>query len=143
MAQIRAVASIVGKDGRKGAPEVLAFEDPLCSACRDFAHSLPSASADVPVAVVPVAFQDGAAGWASKALCSPDVRKAWDGLMHGSLPPATQPCVKGDATLARNNDLFKGLGFTSTPVFVAPNGRVLAGAPTPAMFNAWYAENVR
>jgi protein-disulfide isomerase len=141
MALVRQAASIAAQPGKKGAPAVIVFEDPLCSACRQLAGE--KFGADIPVAVVPIAFQQGAPEWASKALCSPDAGKAWLGLMAGSMPQAKAACAAGDATIAKNNDLFRSLGFVSTPVLVAPNGRVMVGAPDATTFNAWYEANLQ
>ena len=141
LASVMRAASLGVHPGKKGAPAVVVFEDPLCPSCRELAAT--SIPADIPVAVVPIAFQPGAAEWASKALCSGDAAKTWAGLMTGAAPSAKATCINGDATITRNNDLFKNLGFTATPTLVAPNGRVMVGAPDAATFAAWYQANLK
>jgi hypothetical protein len=141
MAAVMRVASLGIHPGKKGMPAAIVFEDPLCPSCREFAKA--AIPEDIPVAVVPIAFQQGATAWASKALCSGDVTKAWVGLMAGGAPSAKETCVTGDATITRNNDLFQQLGFNATPTLVAPNGRVMVGAPDAASFAAWYRANLK
>jgi protein-disulfide isomerase len=146
LATVRKAATLTVQAGRAtGVPSVIIFEDPLCSACRSFANSVMQGqvSAAIPISAVPIAFQHGSSEWASKALCSKNPNAGWADLMKGEVPDTATNCKAGDDTIAANNQLFVGMGFTSTPLLVAPNGKVLIGAPNAASFNAWVKANLK
>lgn len=141
-AQVVAAAT-VDVHGGAGGKELLVFEDPLCHSCKDFAAQTASLPADVRVRVIPIGFQPGGKEAASKALCaSGDKVFNWRQTMSG-MATGSETCPAGDKVIAQNNALFLGLGFTATPVLVAPNGAVATGSPEASVVAEWLNRNLK
>ena len=118
---------------------VVMFADPLCAACKQFEQWI---AADdyktfAPL-VVPVAFQPGAADQAAAVLCSKEQARAWRKVIAGE---KLEACEDGRRQLELNNAAFTAMGLSSTPTFIAMNGKILVGVRSPKEMAKWAAEN--
>lgn len=118
---------------------VVMFSDPECPACRQFDQWIAKDNYKTfaPL-IVPVAFQRGSLEAAAGVLCSKDQAKAWMDVMAGK---SLQPCEQGRRDIELNNAAFEALGFRSTPVFVAINGKILERSMAPAEMSRWAKQN--
>lgn len=122
---------------------VVMFSDPLCPACQQFESWIAEDQYQTfsPL-MVPVAFRPGAREVAAAVICSQNQAKDWEAAVAGVFPVSgAEVCEEGLQAVDRNNEIFRALGFTHTPTFVAMNGRFMVGAQSPQDMRQWAQAN--
>jgi len=132
-----AVKQVMGKGER----EIAVFEDPNCGFCKRMRADLLELD-NVTIYTLPLAFLAADSETkARKALCAPDVPKAWNELLvKGTVPDNPGTC---NTSLEEVRALSQKLGITGTPVVFFENGKRLQGYEPPQRFNKRLDENSR
>lgn len=123
-----------------GEKTFFAFEDPLCSACKDFSNQSRNLPSDFSVVVLPIAFQNGARDIAAAALCAKDPKATWLNVMS-SIVGGDKPCDAGYKIIDSNNAAFLDFGFRSTPTLIGLNNSVVVGSMNTSDLTQWVAIN--